>query len=612
MLETLTPSIFQPFLRFVSINRTNNYNNGMAKPRTHYVCDQCGSEFPQWWGKCPECDSYGSLVEQAVSVIPDGKTRPSLNSGSWMQKYGEKDEAKRSGQPRSSVKLSHIADQTVARCSSGYGELDRVLGGGIVSGSLVLIGGEPGIGKSTLLLQVANQLAQDYPVLYVSGEESGQQVKLRAQRLLVEAELEDNEKADDAENAENADHAEYADNDPEASETAIVIAEPVEEELEELPAEIVKPHATTRASSSAPSSPTSQHSEANFYLLPETDLEEILRELESLKPYLAVIDSIQTIYFPSLTSAPGSVAQVRECTSALMQVAKRENITLFIVGHVTKEGGIAGPRVLEHLVDTVLFFEGDRFASHRLLRSMKNRFGATHEIGVFEMVARGLAEVPNASELFLGSREDAVSGTSTIVACEGTRPIVVELQALVSPSSYGSPRRATTGVDSNRLQQILAVLEKRVGVPLSKLDTYMASVGGLTVSEPAADLGVAIAIVSSFRDRIVDPHTVIIGEVGLGGQVRPVSQLELRLREAAKLGFRRAIVPKSQTPEDLGLEIISVAKVLDAIIEAIPGPPTPDSALPADDWDNPEADFYDEQDLDDNPDNDFDSEEPLF
>ena len=582
----------------------------MAKPKTHYVCDQCGAEFPQWWGKCSECGSFNSLVEQPVSLVPDSKTRPSLKSGSWMREYGEKAEGKQSGQPRSSVKLTGIAEQKVTRCSSGYGELDRVLGGGIVSGSLVLIGGEPGIGKSTLLLQVANQLAQDYSVLYVSGEESGQQVKLRAQRLLVEAELDD-EKTDNT----NGDNAE---NNPEASETAIVVAEPVEEELEELALADALPDTTASASKGSPSSPNSFQSEANFYLLPETDLEEILRELESLKPYLAVIDSIQTIYFPSLTSAPGSVAQVRECTSALMQVAKRENITLFIVGHVTKEGGIAGPRVLEHLVDTVLFFEGDRFASHRLLRSMKNRFGATHEIGVFEMVARGLVEVPNASELFLGSREDAVSGSSTIVACEGTRPIVVELQALVSPSSYGSPRRATTGVDSNRLQQILAVLEKRVGVPLSKLDTYLASVGGLTVSEPAADLGVAIAIVSSFRDRIVDPHTVIIGEVGLGGQVRPVSQLELRLREAAKLGFRRAIVPKRQMPGDLGLEIIPVAKVLDAIVEAIPGPNAPESTLEtaletADDWDDdPEADFYEEQDSDYNLDSEFDSEEPLF
>ena len=314
--------------------------------------------------------------------------------------------------------------------------------------------------------------------------------------------------------------------------------------------------------------------EPNFFLLPETDLEAILRELESLKPDFAVIDSIQTIYFSSLTSAPGSVAQVRECTSALMQVAKRENITLFVVGHVTKDGSIAGPRVLEHLVDTVLFFEGDRFASHRILRSMKNRFGATHEIGVFEMIANGLREVSNPSELFMGSRDETVSGTCTVVACEGTRPILVELQALVSPASFGSPRRSATGIDSNRLQQILAVLEKRVGVPLSKLDTYLASVGGIRVEEPAADLGVAIAVVSGFRDRLVDPHTVLIGEVGLGGQVRQVSQLELRLREAAKLGFKRAIIPKGQNPPELGLTLIPVARVLDAILEAIPSAST--------------------------------------
>lgn len=301
----------------------------------------------------------------------------------------------------------------------------------------------------------------------------------------------------------------------------------------------------------------------------------ILRELESLKPQLAVIDSIQTVFFSSLTSVPGSVAQVRECTSALMQVAKRENITLLIVGHVTKDGGIAGPRVLEHLVDTVLYFEGDRFASHRLLRSMKNRFGATHEIGVFEMVAHGLKEVSNPSELFLGNRDDFSPGTSTVVALEGTRPIVVEIQALVSPASYGSARRATTGVDSGRLLQILAVLEKRVGIPLSKLDAYVASVGGLKVEEPAADLGIAIAIVASFRDRVVDPRTILIGEIGLGGQVRPVSQLELRLREAAKLGFKRAIIPKGQSPADLGLQIIPVSKVIDAIIASIPAqPPT--------------------------------------
>lgn len=254
-----------------------------------------------------------------------------------------------------------------------------------------------------------------------------------------------------------------------------------------------------------------------------------------------------------------------------MQVAKRESITLFIVGHVTKEGAIAGPRVLEHLVDTVLYFEGDRYASHRLLRSVKNRFGATHEIGIFEMVDHGLDEVSNPSELFLSSRDELAPGTATIVSCEGTRCLVVEIQALVSPTSYTSPRRSTTDVDYNRLQQILAVLEKRVGIPLSKLDAYVASAGGLKVEEPATDLGMAIALVASFRDRVVDPRTVLIGEIGLGGQVRLVSQMELRLKEAAKLGFKRAIVPKGQTyPRDLGLEIITVAKVIDAIVVAIP------------------------------------------
>ncbi|NJO39752.1 MAG: DNA repair protein RadA, partial [Cyanobacteria bacterium RU_5_0] len=323
------------------------------------------------------------------------------------------------------------------------------------------------------------------------------------------------------------------------------------------------PHLT---SSPHPLTPPSPHS---LYLLPETDLETIVRELESLRPQVAVIDSIQALYFASLNSAPGSVAQVRECTAALMQVAKREDISLFIVGHVTKEGAIAGPKVLEHLVDTVLYFEGDRFASHRLLRSVKNRFGATHELGVFEMADAGLEEVTNPSELFLGSRDDQTPGTATIVACEGTRPLVVELQALVSPTSYPSPRRSTTGIEYNRLLQILAVLEKRVGVPLSKLDAYVASSGGLNVGEPAADLGVAIAVAASFRDRVVDPTTVLIGEVGLGGQIRPVSQMELRLKEAAKLGFKRAIVPAGQVVPNVNLEIIPVARVVDAITTAL-------------------------------------------
>lgn len=502
----------------------------MAKPRTYYVCNECGAESPQWFGKCPSCGTYNSLEEQIEASAANLPSRGGLQSNRLNGKSTGK-----AAKPRASLTFAQITDRHQARWFSGYEEFDRVLGGGIVPGSLVLIGGDPGIGKSTLLLQVANLLAQRYRILYVCGEESGPQVKLRASRLGVFASNLDKD---------------------------FPIPVLTEAKVEEAPA----------ASAGA-----------DLYVLPETDLEEILRELESLKPNVAVIDSIQTIYFPALTSAPGSVAQVRECTSALMQVAKREDITLLIVGHVTKEGAIAGPKVLEHLVDTVLYFEGDRFASHRLLRSVKNRFGATHEIGVFEMIDRGLREVTNPSELFLGNREDVSPGTAIVVACEGTRPIVVELQALVSPTSYASPRRSTTGVDYNRLLQILAVLEKRVGIPLSKLDTYVASAGGLNVEEPAMDLGIAIAVVASFRDRVVDPRTVLIGEVGLGGQVRPVSQMEMRLKEAAKLGFKRAIIPKGQTFPDLDLEIILVSKVIDAIIAAIPPQHFQESEMPDED-----------------------------
>ncbi|MEA5509904.1 DNA repair protein RadA [Crocosphaera sp. UHCC 0190] len=497
----------------------------MAKTRTVYICSTCGAESLQWFGKCEACQAYGTLEEQMLAPNnPTGAAR-----GGWQSNNRGENRGNVAPKPRISVPFNDITEEEQARFPSGYGELDRVLGGGVVPGSLVLIGGDPGIGKSTLLLQTANQLSQSLPrILYVSAEESGQQIKLRASRLGV-AEASSVTEAKEAEtNGKNG-----------------------------------KRKATKKT--------PEVDGGANLFILPETDLEEILRELESLQPQVAIIDSIQTLYFAALTSAPGSVAQVRECTSALMQVAKRDNITLFIVGHVTKEGAIAGPRVLEHLVDTVLYFEGDRYASHRLLRSVKNRFGPTHEIGIFEMAEHGLVEVANPSELFLGNRDEFAPGTATVVACEGTRPLVVELQALVSPTSYSSPRRSTTGVDYSRLQQILAVLEKRVGIPLSKLDAYVASAGGLGVEEPAADLGVAIAIVASFRDRIVDPRTVLIGEVGLGGQVRLVSQMELRLKEAAKLGFKRAIVPKGQSfADDIGLEIIPVAKVIDAIIAAIP------------------------------------------
>jgi DNA repair protein RadA/Sms len=484
----------------------------MAKVRSHYVCNQCGAESSQYFGKCPACSAWNTLEEQ---VVPAASV--AVRAANATTRLNGKGRSSAPAKPRSAQTLSQITDHPQSRLSSGYSELDRVLGGGIVPGSLVLIGGDPGIGKSTLLLQMANQLSQRYRTLYVCAEESGQQVKLRAQRLGV------------------------------GKDPAI---------------------ASPEADGQFTAAPAA---DADLYLLPETDLDTVTTELDSLKPHVAVIDSIQALYYSALASAPGSVSQVRECTSVLMRLAKQQSITMFIVGHVTKEGAIAGPKVLEHLVDTVLYFEGDRFASHRLLRSVKNRFGATHEIGVFEMVDRGLREVPNPSELFLGNRDEFSPGSATVVACEGTRPIVVELQALVSPTSYSSPRRSTTGIEYNRLLQILAVLEKRVGIPLSKLDAYVASSGGLSVEEPAADLGVAISIVASFRDRVVDPRLVMIGEVGLGGQVRPVSQMELRLKEAAKLGFKQAIVPKGQTFPDVGMEIHSVSRVVDAIAIALAG-----------------------------------------
>ncbi len=482
----------------------------MAKIRTHYICQECGAASPQFFGKCPACHTWNSLVEQ---VVPNA---PTATDGTRLAQRHRKQRGE-SPQALSSLTLTQISERPIQRFSSGYVELDRVLGGGIVPGSLVLVGGDPGIGKSTLLLQIVNFLSSRQTVLYVCAEESGQQVKLRAQRLGI-GEMNQHDQS---------------------------------------------PKKTSKSDETPSKNP-------DLYLLPETDLEVILKELESLQPQVAMIDSIQALYFSVLTSAPGSVAQVRECTSALMRLAKRDHITLFIVGHVTKEGAIAGPKVLEHLVDTVLYFEGDRFANHRLLRSVKNRFGATHEVGVFEMIDRGLREVLNPSELFLGDRESVSPGTATIVACEGTRPILVELQALVSPTSYSSPRRSTTGIEYNRLLQILAVLEKRLGIPLSKLDAYVASSGGLSVAEPAADLGVAIAVAASFRDRLVDPTTVIIGEVGLGGQVRSVSQTELRLKEALKLGFKRAIIPKGQNFPNLKIEVIPVNRVADAIVAALP------------------------------------------
>jgi DNA repair protein RadA/Sms len=424
------------------------------------------------------------------------------------------------GQPKRSEPIQSVGERPLQRLATGYGEFDRVLGGGLVPGSLVLLGGDPGIGKSTLLLQSCRSMAGRTSVLYVSAEESAQQVKLRWRRL----------------------------------------AEVAGEEV---------------------TGAEAQNLGADFQLLAETDLELVLQELEALRPAVAIIDSIQALHDAELGSAPGSVAQVRECAAALARIAKRQNTALLLVGHVTKEGMLAGPKVLEHLVDAVLTFEGDRFASHRLLRAAKNRFGATHELGVFEMRDRGLAEVTNPSELFLGGDEPS-AGTATIVACEGTRPLVVELQSLVSTTSYASPRRTATGIGTNRLHQILAVLEKHLGLPLSRFDCYLAVAGGLEVEEPAADLGVAAAVVASYRDLTMPPGTVLVGELGLGGQLRPVGQLELRLGEAARLGFTRAVVPKgtglAKVAAGLGLQLLEASTVAAALVAALGVNPADDRA----------------------------------
>ncbi|MCX5926085.1 MAG: DNA repair protein RadA [Cyanobium sp. LacPavin_0920_WC12_MAG_63_22] len=480
----------------------------MAKPSTFFVCTSCGAQARQFFGKCASCGSWNTLVEQKAAPAADSRRlRPVAEAAAA--------EAVVAGQPRRSEPIHAVGERALQRLSSGYGEFDRVLGGGLVPGSLVLVGGDPGIGKSTLLLQSARAMAGRASVLYVSAEESAQQVKLRWRRLA------------------EASPAQIEAGQPEAGESK---------------------------------------AGADFQLLAETDLELVLQELEALRPAVAIIDSIQALHDAELGSAPGSVSQVRECAAALARIAKRQDTALLLVGHVTKEGALAGPKVLEHLVDAVLTFEGDRFASHRLLRAVKNRFGATHELGVFEMRDRGLAEVTNPSELFLGGDEPS-AGTATIVACEGTRPLVVEMQALVSTTSYASPRRSATGIAVNRLHQILAVLEKHLGLPLSRFDCYLAVAGGLEVEEPAADLGVAAAVVASYRDLTLPPGTVLVGELGLGGQLRPVGQLELRLQEAARLGFTRAVVPRgtglAKAAAGFGLQLLEAGGVAEALVAAL-------------------------------------------
>ena len=520
----------------------------MARSLSTYVCQACGARSRQFFGRCSACGQWNTIVEQAEAASDSRRRRTAP-------------EAAASPAPRRSEPIAAVGERPLRRLASGYGELDRVLGGGLVPGSLVLLGGDPGIGKSTLLLQCARSMAARHRVLYVSAEESAQQVKLRWRRLAEEpagAEA-GQEAAASQKGASQKGASERGDRETGAQGSA----------APELAAE---ERGVARIAPAA-----AGEDAAGLQLLAETDLELVLQELEALRPAVAVIDSIQALHDAELGSAPGSVAQVRECAAALQRVAKRQHTALLLVGHVTKEGLLAGPKVLEHLVDAVLTFEGERFASHRLLRAVKNRFGATHELGVFEMRGCGLEPVTNPSELFLGA---AGPGTGTIVACEGTRPLVVELQALVSPTSYASPRRSSTGIAANRLHQILAVVEKHLGLPLSRFDCYLAVAGGLDVEEPAADLGVAAAVVASYRDLTLPGGTVLVGELGLGGQLRPVGQLELRLQEASRLGFRRAVVPRGsglgKAAGRMGLQLLEAASVAEALVLALGVDPAAD------------------------------------
>jgi DNA repair protein RadA/Sms len=420
-------------------------------------------------GRCPQCGAWNSMVEEVVAVAPPAAAAHA---------------ARGLGARSAPRRLSEITGDAEERLPVSIGEFARVLGGGVVPGSVVLIGGDPGIGKSTLLLQVALEMARAYTVLYVSGEESERQIKMRALRLLrAEGQI----KSDD--------------------EASLAIPD-------------------------------------NLYLVTETNLGVILEHIQQVKPGLLILDSVQTTYIPELDSSAGSVSQVRESASRLRELAKSSGLAVFLIGHVTKEGAIAGPRILEHIVDTVLYLEGDRFQSYRLLRSVKNRFGATSEVGVFEMRERGLVEITNPSEAFLAERMVNAPGSAIAVTMEGTRPLLVEIQGLTSPTSFGNPRRTPNGVDFNRLLLTAAVLTRRVGLHLGEQDIFVNVVGGITIDEPAADLAVATAIASSLRGLAVRADTVLIGEVGLSGELRMVGQMPARLREAAKLGFRTAIVPR--------------------------------------------------------------------
>jgi len=444
------------------------------KQRTKYVCHLCGYETAKWMGKCPACDGWNSLEEALVR--------------------GEKKAATITASTRVPQPLSAVDVTDYSRINCGITELDRVLGGGTVRGSLVLVGGDPGIGKSTLLLQLAANLEKSATLFYVSGEESEKQLKMRADRLCSES--------------------------------------------------------------------------PSFFVLSETDITVIAGTLEQVKPDVLIIDSIQTMYHPEITSAPGSVSQVRESTMMLMRYAKETNTAVFIVGHVTKDGALAGPKVLEHMVDCVLYFEGERNHSYRVLRAVKNRFGSTNEIGVFEMTDHGLLEVENPSKMLLEGRPDSASGSAVVCTIEGTRPVLAEIQALVSPSGFGTPRRMATGIDYNRVNLIIAVLEKRVGLNLQNQDAYINIVGGIRLDEPAVDLATALAIASAFRNKPLDTELIAIGEIGLTGELRAVNQIERRLSEAVKLGFKTCLIPMSNAKNlhiPQGLKVLSAKNITEAL-----------------------------------------------
>ena len=449
----------------------------MAKTKTVFFCTDCGYETPKWMGRCPGCGAYNTMQEHIEKPVAPGRAKSAPV-----------------GISRQPQQLCQVDSGDELRFSTGMGELDRVLGGGAVAGSLVLVGGAPGIGKSTLLLQICNSLCQGRSVLYVSGEESERQLKLRAERLQV-----------------NPD---------------------------------------------------------GLYILSETRLSDILEAVQELKPDILIVDSIQTLYNDANESAPGSISQVKDCTMALLQLSKSEGLTVFVVGHINKDGNIAGPKVLEHMVDCVMYFEGDPNTSYRLLRAAKNRFGSTNEIGVFEMVDSGLKEVPNPSQMLLEGRPQGASGTCVACVMEGTRPILAEVQALVTKTSFNVPRRAADGFDFNRAVLLMAVMEKRAGLQLNLFDAYINVIGGLRLDEPGADLPVALAVASSYRDSAISDDLAAIGEVGLTGEIRAVSQMSQRLAEVARLGFTKVIIPKYGSDKleiPAGLTVYRVRNIREAI-----------------------------------------------